>query len=794
MKKGSDYLKFISLFQIILMISLTFSFSFILSSTFVGAAESIAPTQTAQGSYTVEFGDTLSEIAARYSTTPNTILALNSFLISEDRPSCFDSLQGVDCIFPGDKLTIPISTTTQDSQATEERVGNFITKLTGKAEDLGITPTPTTNPVSFDCKGDICQIPGSELSYDLGNSTGPEGEGFCGGAAGTGFSNCSFFGIEGGWGYFAATAVYAYAIYTGIQWVGSALGIDDSTTDAIANGATAAYLVTQIARVLAQESLLGSTVGAWAASFLAIPGIGWIVFAVVAVLSFKKEKEQTVTFTCLPWQAESGGDNCKLCNNQDVPCSEYQCRSLGKGCELVNKGTSAQMCDYIYDGDVIPPEIEPLESALLDGYIYTPDGAVSPPDRGVKIINQNSPENCAPAYTPLSFGIQTNEPAACKIDVLRKSNFEDMRAFLSAGLLRYNHTYSFSLPSPEALAAENITLENGGDFQIYMRCEDANGNSNPANFQFRYCVEEGPDTTPPFIVTTSIIDGSPIAHQQKSADILLYVNEPAECKWDHQDRSYDLMSNSLSCQTEVASFNSQAVYTCDTTLDGLKDEFSNEFYFRCKDKPGFPENERNTNEESHKLTLMGTRPLLISSASPNNEVVSDSANAVSVQLEVETSQGFKDGEALCKFSDTGNSDDYLQFFETNSHLHSQELSLAEGSYNYFIMCNDLGGNTDNVEINFEVETDTDSPSVVRVYKEDNFLKIITDEESFCVYVEEIGCSYPFKEGTSLTTTNNFNHFLRWNPSGSDLYIKCEDSFGNQPAPNQCNIVVKASQF
>jgi hypothetical protein len=39
--------------------------------------------------------------------------------------------------------------------------------------------------------------------------------------------------------------------------------------------------------------------------------------------------------------------------------------------------------------------------------------------------------------------------------------------------------------------------------------------------------------------------------------------------------------------------------------------------------------------------------------------------------------------------------------------------LPEGSYEYFIKCVDLGGNTDNNKIVFDIETDNSAPLVVR---------------------------------------------------------------------------------
>jgi hypothetical protein len=238
------------------------------------------------------------------------------------------------------------------------------------------------------------------------------------------------------------------------------------------------------------------------------------------------------------------------------------------------------------------------------------------------------------------------------------------------------------------------------------------------------------------------------------------------------------------------------LYTCSTTLTGLKDNFENDFYFRCKDNPSLPENERNENKESFPLTLIGTKPLVIDSVEPNNELIKDSTNSIKVELKVKTSQGFDQGRAFCYFSETGE-DAYIEFGESDSHIHSQkDLYFYEGYYEYFIRCVDLGGNADEATMNFTIEIDESSPKVVRAYREQedgDFLRLITDEDATCVFTD-FGCTYSFDDGTSFRTINDRNHFTTWNPN-MDLYVKCRDDFLNEPSPSdQCNLIVRASEF
>jgi len=515
-------------------------------------------------------------------------------------------------------------------------------------------------------------------------------------------------------------------------------------------------------------------------------GLG-IGAALIYLATWKDKKIELVQFTCYPWEAPTGGKNCEECNKQNLPCSEYQCRSLGQACQLVNPGTDEEKCVWKDRNDVQYPIIQPWQDALTKGFSYSPDSTISPPDRGVRIIQVGKTNGCIPAFTPLSFGITTNEVTSCKIDYINKNSFENMSFYFGgSNTLRYNHTQTMSLPGGDILKTENLTLENDNEYELSVRCQDANGNSNPANFIFKFCVDEGPDTTAPLIVTTNLLNGMPIAYNQTSVDLNLYINEPSECKWSHTDRDYKDMESNMSCSSSVTEMNAQMLYTCKTTLTGLKDRFENKFYFRCKDQPKQSEEKRNTNSESYEFTLIGTQPLVIDSVGPN-ETVKDSTDSVRAVLTAHTSAGYKDGEAICYFSETGNEGDYIQFLETQSYIHTQDLFLKEGTYTYYIKCVDLGGNTDIKTTNFSVESDNAPPIVVRAYHEENYLKLITNENGECVY-DTIDCSYNFDDGTKMTSLET-KHFTGWSTE-STLYIKCRDSYGNQPAPNECSIIVR----
>lgn len=574
-----------------------------------------------------------------------------------------------------------------------------------------------------------------------------------------------------------ASVLIGAAILAGIAWavsgdVRDALAVGKATTIGFGTGSAVKFVLSKFG-------------AKWAVT------AGWFAGGAVAIiflLTYKKEKQEIVTFTCYPWDAPTGGNKCEECNNQgDLPCSEYQCRSLGQSCELINPGTSEELCAWVNRNDIEYPIITPSEEALLDGYKYTPDNAVSPPDRGVKIVNSTT-NGCVKAFTPLSFGIDLNEPAKCKLDVLRKESYENMTLFFSGSLSKYNHSFTLSLPGSNALEAENITIKNNGNYEIYVRCEDSNKNSNPANFVFKYCVEEGPDTTPPLIVSTSILNNMPIKYEQNSIDLEVYINEPADCRWSYEDQDYENMEEEMSCAKSVFDTSPQTLYRCKTTLNNLQDYVENEFYFRCKDQPiGIEEGDRNTNSESYKFTLIGTQPLVIDEVLPN-ETVRDSSEEVKVTLKVKTSAGYDEGNSTCYYSDENEEKSYNKFFNTDSYAHSQDLYLPEGEYTYYIKCVDLGGNEDREEITFNTESDNEAPIVVRAYYEENYLVIVTNEDAECVYSTN-DCNYLFDDGTSMINKDSLKHYVTWNTQ-TELFIKCKDEYLNQPNPDECNIIIR----
>ncbi len=601
--------------------------------------------------------------------------------------------------------------------------------------------------------------------------------------------------VGGGLGAVVSGAAWAGTVYAVIALVAPMLGADKRTSDSLAISAFSGVLAGKLAYYFIGGGVKSGTIlGMPAGQGAFVIGAG--VAVAVFLLTYKKEEKKIVELQCLPYEPPLGGSDCEKCNADPLhPCSEYRCRSLGQACELVNPGSTEERCVWVSRNDVKSPVMTPWKEMLTKGYAYS-NLQGRPPSLGTKIVPQGANNGCIKPFTPLKFGITLNEPAQCKLDFEGNKSFKDMQFYFGeSNLFRYNHTEQLNLPSPDALKTEAPEIPNEGTYNMYVRCQDKNGNVNEDEFVFNFCVDKSPDTTAPVIVDTSIQSGSPVSFGVQNTSFSAYINEPAECKWSFQDKDYSLMENALTCSTHVYEQNAQQLYPCTTVLTGIQDRTDNTFYFRCKDQPLKADNERNVNSQSFKLTLKGTQTLTITSVGPNATFTGSTA-VVPLDLTAETRNGAEEGKATCYFSPTGLEGTFVSMFETGGVTHKQKLALEAGNYTYVVRCVDAGGNADVKNTTFSVSIDRSAPQVTRVYKEQpDALKVITDENAECVYSLN-SCNFVFEEGIAmkvLSPSSKTIHLSEWKPNLA-YYIKCRDSYNNQPASSLCSIIASGSNI
>lgn len=565
-------------------------------------------------------------------------------------------------------------------------------------------------------------------------------------------------------------------------------------------------------------SIIGASAGAgppgWIAGAVTLLAVG-----VYMLVGYQLYSQQVFSYQASLWQPPVGGNECERCNDLEIAeqevCSEYICHTYGTTCEWVNDETEYEACVEVVQ-DRVAPRISPLTEAYDESVFNPPENynyEIS--SAGARIIyNENN--GCVPAFTPIMIAFETNERAHCKIDIVPHDADElsDEEIFgnmmdLAEGSV-YGYTHTIELPSAvsaseNALQAAGYGLSNGGIHEFYVRCVDLGGTYNDNDYSIAFCVDTGPDLSPPEITGTNPEEGSYIANGVETLEnFVVFTNEPAICRWGFQPTAYGYMPYAFDrCSTNLNDpiLNGGYEFGCTGEITGINPGQENTFYIACIDQPeliGTPrEHERNTGDP-YEVVLMGSEPLEIDAVAvnnrENNSIVSDNTETVDILLEVATINGADNGDSKCRYSkDLEEPRNYNPFYNEGTmdyiSMNSQPLYLAPGNYKYNVECEDIAGNLATTMINFSVETDLEPPQIVRVYKDGNDLVIITDEQADCVY-NLFTCDYDIEtEGNSLSSGDGTIHTVEWD-SENDFYIKCMDGSGITPLPNECSLIAR----
>ncbi|MBS3144510.1 hypothetical protein J4208_02900 [Candidatus Woesearchaeota archaeon] len=483
-----------------------------------------------------------------------------------------------------------------------------------------------------------------------------------------------------------------------------------------------------------------------------IPIIGWIAAAVAVAWTFiagsAEVDTKTLEISCEPWVAPVGGTDCEKCDDE-LPwkeCTEYRCHSLGAACTYLAED---QSCATSNPNDVNSPQISPWQEALPPGLTLTttPDGYYITPQ--------------VPYFTPLTFGIVTDELSQCKISTQHTANFGAMTQFFGSSSYKTKHNITLSVPP-------------GQTYTYYVRCQDVNENprSDSASREYfiQFSVDQQPDSTPPQILSKSLANNAFIPVGTSETSLTLYLNEPSQCRWNTQDQNYGDMpeAHDFLCEEEVSQDPLHVrEYMCGTQLTGLQDNVENHFYFRCKDLLN------NEQQQSDHFILRGTQPLQITSLSPQGDVLTTTPI-----LQVTTTGGAEQGKASCTYQI-----DTLQpvpFFTTGNTQHTQSLGpLSQAPYTYTVKCTDAAGNTAEQSTTFTVTTDTRGPSITQIYTEGSTLHVLTNEPSTCSY-STTSSTFSRTEGTLLEGQNTRDHTLVVNQI--HYYVLCWDDQENVVGP------------
>jgi hypothetical protein len=522
-----------------------------------------------------------------------------------------------------------------------------------------------------------------------------------------------------------------------------------------------------------------------------------IIIIIVAILGIGKTKVTEITFECEPWERPNGGDSCSLCGSDGKPCTQYRCESLGKRCELINENTGQDECISI-EGEEGIPIISPWEDVLNTSLHSYRDVSTN----GFKVRTSNG--ECIQAFTPITLGVNTNIIANCKYDV-ENLEYDDMNYdFIEGGIFTRNHTLFTILPSVDSIIATEIhaneslnesdyqyVVEQFGEFDLHIKCANLDGDANDVDYRINFCVDPGPDLTPPIVTNTDPENGATIRLDATEQDAIIYISEPVDCKYDvlrpvgSDLDAFNSLTNSLECPSDAdgATF---LGYPCTGTLAIENEE--NDYYIMCRDQPWLGDNSSRNIGSVYEYNLKRTEnALIIDSILPEGTIVAGD-EPITVTLEVSTSGGVSNGYSICEYS--LNDGNYINFFDSNNNVHRQLLSqMVAGSYTLDVRCEDSIGNSASGESSFNLELDTTAPIVNRVFNSGGSLLFQTNEKATCYYRNDSTsqCGFTFTEGIEMLGVETITHNTAWEEDQT-YYIKCKDVWGNQP--NECNIVVK----
>jgi hypothetical protein len=657
--------------------------------------------------------------------------------------------------------------------------------------------TSVYNPDKF---GDIMLGVGilSSLSFfGLGSLSTVAAGGFLAGGG------TNFVGSLGGGGFVAITAIIGASI--GFQ-IGNLISKNKDWSPGKQNqfnrfmagvGATvgAGTGVAIMSQGVAASAVSGSVTGNFA-TFATIIGsnpFGWMVLAIAITYmiyeaffnSYEEQEYFILQYTCEAWQPPKGGD-CSVCNDDVRPCSEYRCKSLGSNCHYFIENGEPGYCEGI--NEIWSAQIKPWQEILTKGNQYNVIKK-----NGFRI--QGSSNQGVEAWVPLTFGIITDKPAQCRIDFEHTKDYYEMKYQMFSPINPDNNkadgTYHFIGLNPYSGSESSSTtlgLRQGEENEYYIRCMNFAGQINEAEFVVQVKAKDGPDLTPPELRRFEPISGSYLKQGENSTDIILYLNEPAECRFDYE---YDVLTgptgfNELKHKMNCFNSPGSAIFgewRCISKLENLTPK-ENNLYFRCKDQPNLEETEsypKNVNfvSTNYKLNVCSTG-LEISLL--NKKSVIEERNFT---LSVATSGCLEN--SVCSFKMANYSKFYNTFLETGKKIHNQPLTLPQGEHSIEVSCEDEAKNKANETFNFSVYFDNIAPQTLRIINLQGKIEIITDEEAECMYEtnKSLGCTFEFPSNslTYLSKQHNFNS----NPLET-YFIKCRDRKLN--VPQTCSIIIK----
>ncbi|MBT4540051.1 hypothetical protein HOC35_00925 [Candidatus Woesearchaeota archaeon] len=151
-------------------------------------------------------------------------------------------------------------------------------------------------------------------------------------------------------------------------------------------------------------------------------------------------------------------------------------------------------------------------------------------------------------------------------------------------------------PFVKTMVEYSLNKFENNTYVVYLKCMDEAGNENTDPLFIEFSIQEKnleQDNTATKLIGSIPENNSIISNDANELDFSIYLNEPAECKYDFVDKDYEEMEHTFSCSKQDYQLSSKfgGSYECtsklNTTNDKTTDKISDKttIFIRCKDKP-----------------------------------------------------------------------------------------------------------------------------------------------------------------------------------------------------------------
>jgi hypothetical protein len=293
---------------------------------------------------------------------------------------------------------------------------------------------------------------------------------------------------------------------------------------------------------------------------------------------------------CGPWQPPKTGD-CSACNADDLPCSQYRCRSIAASCTW---DETTRLCSSGTDAG--PAQPLTIQIAEAGGHTFSRDYFMPLGIEGITLQEPVVP------YTAIPLSISANNKISCH--VLPESPILGRKRPLplpSTTISRLSLIVPTVSKEAEELAA-SITFDSPLEMHTFhYQADSVNVTINDAQRRFQQAQEaiaillqqdrgirfmecfDGESYATTFVIYQTKNDTRPPdmhSGRWKDNRISITLSEPAECRYAvDDDLAFENMPKEMDCATDAAaSFTGE--YACSATQAS-----GSAVYIRCKDAP-----------------------------------------------------------------------------------------------------------------------------------------------------------------------------------------------------------------